>query len=549
MKRLIFILFLLPTQAFSAMSATGVWELNASGGAGNLAGCYFNPGGSNPGTDYTQLAGDAIYPAAKFNGTDLASTSGTTNPCVVTSASHNFVAADVRNSIHVTAGTSWTSDYYEIVSVAGNAATLDKACGSSASISGGTWYEGGGCSLGVTGAAGDTKLFGDMVAGNTIWIHSGTYSGGPDGDNITTTAGTATSPVSFLGYNSTRGDNPTGSSRPYLNGVINGTLTIGNYTTFSNIRFSNSDGASMVTLGQHSLAANDQFISYGGVIALQLQLEAMAFNVEVACPGGTGVYFNVVDSSLAYSYVHDSTYCIQDGANGSNEAVSIVGNILENCTTAAIYTPSNFTSLLQIMQNTLYGAENKLGIGVDISANAGDIRMVNNIFYGFTTGVTLPSGYSNMLDVSNAFYNNTTNTVNWAVGVGTLTNTNPQFSNIAQVTGTAGHLSSATLTDSGASFSNVTNNVDFVNIISGTGATAGLYLITGHTGTTLTLASAPGGSGTNINYQVTTGHNFAIGPGLKRLASPGAFQAGFTTNYQDIGAVQRREYGRQVIQK
>jgi hypothetical protein len=62
---------------------------------------------------------------------------------VITSATHNFVAADVGNLIQITAGTNWTTGFYQIVSVAANAATLDRAVGTAVSLTNGTFAVGG----------------------------------------------------------------------------------------------------------------------------------------------------------------------------------------------------------------------------------------------------------------------------------------------------------------------------------------------------------------------------------------------------------------------
>lgn len=71
--------------------------------------------------------------------TDLAATSGTTSAPVVTSASHNFVAADVGSLIYISAGTNWLVGWYQIISTATNAATLDHACASTSSPTAGSW--------------------------------------------------------------------------------------------------------------------------------------------------------------------------------------------------------------------------------------------------------------------------------------------------------------------------------------------------------------------------------------------------------------------------
>jgi hypothetical protein len=54
----------------------------------------------------------------------------------VTSASHNFVASDVGRMLRVDSGTGFTAGTYRIVSVALNAATLDRAVGTAGSTGG-----------------------------------------------------------------------------------------------------------------------------------------------------------------------------------------------------------------------------------------------------------------------------------------------------------------------------------------------------------------------------------------------------------------------------
>src|SRR5204863_5745937 len=94
---------------------------------------------------------------------------------------------------------------------------------------------------------------------------------------------------------------------------------------------------------------------------------------------------------------------------------------------------------------------------------------------------------------------------------------------------------------------------DCVYIVSGTGVTAGIYGISSISTTTnpsdtLNLDINPGTNTTaDKTYQITLGHNFAIGANLRALGFPGAFQASLTTGYADIGAVQRQEKGHGLI--
>src|SRR6266568_1510943 len=140
-----------------ALSSVITWEVRTTGSDTQCAG-GFKTGAT--GTDYSQQT------AAQFSGTDLV-IDATTNT-KVTSATHNFVAADVGNLIQITAGVGYTTGFYEIVSVASNAATLDRSPGA-VGLTGGTWWEGG--ALASPGMAGGAK-----VAGNQVWIKAGTYT-------------------------------------------------------------------------------------------------------------------------------------------------------------------------------------------------------------------------------------------------------------------------------------------------------------------------------------------------------------------------------------
>lgn len=115
-----------------ALSALVTWEVR-TGGSDTQCGGGFKTGAS--GTDYS------VQDAAQFSGTDavLGGGGGTT----LSSATHNFVAADVGNIIQITAGTGFTVGFYEIISVAANVATLDRSAGTNGSTAG-TWWEGGG---------------------------------------------------------------------------------------------------------------------------------------------------------------------------------------------------------------------------------------------------------------------------------------------------------------------------------------------------------------------------------------------------------------------
>jgi len=133
--------------------------------------------------DFGALYGSPVASVASATESDtlLASTNATTNPCVVTDGYWTFQSSDVGNKLVISAGTGWTAGTYTIASVSGGAATLNSACGSTASVSGGTWsisYNGGsGCTTGNAvsfsgGTNGSGASFTATVSGGAITGYS-----------------------------------------------------------------------------------------------------------------------------------------------------------------------------------------------------------------------------------------------------------------------------------------------------------------------------------------------------------------------------------------
>lgn len=140
--------------------------------------------------------------------TNLAATSANTTAPVVTSASYNFVAADVGAWIYVAGGTNWIKGLYQIVSVASNAATLNATagqyyladtngpyalgtvdgCATVASPTSGTW------SVDYTQQDSAQKTYTDLVQASTTTLTSAAnpFSVNQIGNTISITGGTGT---------------------------------------------------------------------------------------------------------------------------------------------------------------------------------------------------------------------------------------------------------------------------------------------------------------------------------------------------------------------
>ncbi len=532
---------LLSLNNYAAFNAGTVWEFRdtATGGA-MLNGCGFDSTVAPAGVDYTLQNG------AQAGASDLATTNGTSNPCTVTASSHNFVTADNGNAIHIASGGTFTAGWYEIKSTAANAATLDRACASGASTNSGVWKEGGACILGS--ATLDTNFFASattpIVAGNMVYFKNGSYTAG---SALTAgVAGSTNAPIPMIGYNSSRTDLPTGSTRPTVAMGANNWALAANWDVYGMII--TGTAAPVMTLGASAKFVNSKIINSSTTAAraaLQGGGNAFILNSELVSYRGPA-YSSSTANTLLYNYIHDSNIGFTS-ASTANQQV-FIGNIFaDNVTNGIIFTGASQSGNLTIIGNTFYGAENKLGVGVTVPSGTVHDRFINNIVYGFTTGVTnAETGQTISYDDYNNYFDNSTDNTNWTKGSHDIA-ANPGFGSIAQYTGATATTSGSVLTQSGATLPTLTPGADFVYLVSGTGITAGKYGIASNTSNTITLDIAPGTSAVADKvWQVTTGHNFSVGPAMKFKGFPGAFPAGLTTGYTDVGAAQRHEYGRPV---
>src|SRR5262249_6018915 len=185
-----------------ALPAATTWEIRTAGSDSNGGG--FVAGAS--GTDYSQ------QDSAQYTFTDLVVDASVNTK--VTSASHNFVAADVGNIMQINSGTGWTVGFYQIVSVASNAATLDRSP-AAVNTTGGTFHVGGAL---LTLGSIINSTSSQAKDGNVIWIKAGTYTVTA---SITLPANGFTSssgPLTFIGYNTSRGDR---STKPLITTATN----------------------------------------------------------------------------------------------------------------------------------------------------------------------------------------------------------------------------------------------------------------------------------------------------------------------------------------
>ena len=105
--------------AVVTLKNTSLIEVNRGGSDANCAG-GFDPSNLNMATNLT-------------------ATSGNTSAPVVSSASYNFVTADIGYWVFIQGGTNWIPGWYQIASVAANAATLTAGVGTAYLYDANTW--------------------------------------------------------------------------------------------------------------------------------------------------------------------------------------------------------------------------------------------------------------------------------------------------------------------------------------------------------------------------------------------------------------------------
>ncbi len=414
----------------------------------------------------------------------------------------------------------------------------------------------GGSTVGIT----DSDLMNTVSANSSTAAMRYFVQGGSSitytlGVATTFKQGSATWATIAEGYGTVRGDRPQGATRPIFacganvftksgkmfsiiftgtgtSVVSNGAAQTGGFT-MSGCKIVNSSA----TAGRAAMLArnsgsgtiyNNEFISYRGIAVSDIAA--------------------IITGAYLYNYIHDSDTGFQTSpsATGSGQ-VTISGNIIEGCVTYCIDGVNVIPPDYNIIGNTFYGAENKLGIALGIqTSDAQDITVLNNIFYGFSTVMSIADVQAVWTGDYNNFFNNTNdiNTVNhWQKGINDIA-VNPTFQSVAQVTGTTATTTAGNhLVDSGASFiiAGVTAGRDYLLVKSGTGVTAGIYgilSVDSATQITTDIALTANATGDKV-YQITTGHNLQVGSPMEFTGLPAAFPAGLTTSAVNAGAVQK----------
>lgn len=505
-----------------AIAPTCVWEVRTTGS--NTNGGGYVPGGG--GLDYSQ------QPTAQYT---LTGVTGVALSDTVASAS---ASSDmVGNIAYFVSGTNFIMGFYEIISVvAGVSIRFDRAVVGASNGTSGVINIGGSFKIGGTQ---DDNFFEAITGGNIVWIKSGTYTPGMN-VSVSSAASTSTNPSFIIGYDVTRGDNPTGSGRPLIMATA---MSFGQYQNlyYLSIQGTVSGICSLSTGGKIKCCKVYNSSSTPNRTALTLGTDGMAIGCEVICVNGTAISLNSTSKAIG-CYCHDSNVGFAIASTRVN-----VSECITHATRTAGINNTTFSTSNVFKNITMHGFATPRAntYGLLIGATPVNVHTMSCIITGQAVGIsgTTSQKYSNA-GCFNIFYNNTANAALYTLDVSDQTGLDPAYGDVSEISGSTATSAGSVLTDSSADFTSVVDGEDFLHIFSGTGVTVGVYPILSHTATTITsLGANPLGTSSagNIVYTITHGRNFAISSALKAEGFPSLFYGSNTTSYIDPGAVQRQE--------
>lgn len=517
--------------AILSISATGVVALSTVTGC--VTGSYVSGTASGKyGVDYSQ--NDSAIATST-----TATSSGAGSVILFAGSTQSMLG----NYVQIISGTLATPGWYEIIAeTAGVSITTDRA--STTGIASGITMNIGGAGR-LNGAEDAFQAM--LPAGSIIFVKNGSYTLSA-GISTANTNNTVITPAFWIGYNAVRGDACFGANRPAVAAGANA-VSFGVNQLFYNIIWTttaaNGVGCSGATRFVNCKITNSSTTANRyGLVAVDGML--VCIGCEAISQNGYGVGNSTAGSTYIYgSYIHDCNQgANSNGANGSNV---FIGNIFELNTTECI---GNASVSSTVMNNTFYGREAKVGIGINTTQVLAEVsRVINNIFYGLATGINIATGAAGTATgYANDFFNNTTDVTNWTKDI-TDVAVNPSFSGASQAVGTVGQgLSGSKFQDSTQNFTTagVVANRDFLHIVSGGSLTAGCYMVTAITTTTnpndtLTLNNSPGTGAATAVYYIGVSHNFLpTNTSLKGAGFPSFTNAtgSLTTGYPTQGAVQ-----------
>ena len=459
------------------------------------------PTGITIGVDYSQQN------TADATATDYVSVGASTT---LTSATAGFKLTHIGNIFHLTTtgtGGFGVVGWYTIATYTSTSqVTTDRTTNNGTALAAGTGYVGGAVDL--TGLLCDS-FFEAHIGGNNRWFRTGTYVLGSAVATVSASS-TTTNPCMAFGYVSQRGDVCAGDDRPFITSAANSWTTEA-YGQWHGLRFAGTT-SSVFLVSTGGKAINIKAVNTStnaGRAGINMGTDTLCESCEGISVNGNGISLGANAKSRACS-AHDSATGISFGS--SRGAASFCMS-WANTTAAINFSSSGATG--QASDCTLYGSEAKHGTGILIAATAANTYSVNNIIYGFTTGIAQTTLQQKAnTGRTNAFFNNTANVSNFFLDDYDITTVDPDFAAVSQLSGSTATISGSTLTQTGA-FGSVVDGKHYLHVLSGTGATVQIDPITSHTADTVTCTNAIGTNATPDKvWRIDTSTDFTIAGAL-----------------------------------
>lgn len=413
--------------SWCAINATMEWDVRTTGADTNGGG--FDSHVASPGTDFSQQNS----PQQTY--TDLV-IGGTTTQ--LTSSAHAFGSTHPGNMINITGGTGCTTGWFEIISVSGSTATMDRSVGTGASTCTGNM----GGSFATPG-----KAVAVAVNGNQIHLKTGTYT-------ITATF-TLSAPLHlrFSGYGTTHND---GGSRPTITTATNSiTMFTGggnNLLFIDNIILSNTAGTpgDCFASGQfEELYATRVKVAGAFHAAVNSNIiELVLEDTEVTGTTSSAIQGSGYAMLFKYSWIHGNT---GDGVtipnSNSDYPIYLYRSVFSDNTAAGVNYTANQKRQFHAIESVFYGnGDSGIKMGTTgsyvnnesaISTNGQAFSLENCIMYGNTGyGINQVNAVTAAWPVyasrNTAFGGNTTAArQNWSAGTNDVTLTGNPFTNAA----------------------------------------------------------------------------------------------------------------------
>jgi hypothetical protein len=360
--------------------------------------------GKNGGIDYTQ------QDAAQLSLTDLATDGAGTG---LSSVTGGFTAEMRGNIIYIRSGTGFTTGWYEIVSYTDtNNVTIDRNAGVSATAGSGE--------VGGSRAVPTDVFYETLIGGNKIYYEAGTYT-------LTAAVnvnadGSSTNYIVNEGFNTTRGDAPTGTDRPLIACGAN-TFVFDNYYRFENIRHTGT-GTEVLKVDNGGIVVNCCSINSSGTGNRNAFNSASSGELSIfeRCDGEStnGNAFRMSQHS------HHRGCVAKDSVTGFNSSITsgiqiMHFCIIDSCTTGISYGGGRSNA---VMNCTIYNCTT----GLSAAGNGRVNSILNNIFDSNTTAIsyTVEAKINTEYIDYNNFSNNTTDRVNVNSGPN-CTSLDPEF--------------------------------------------------------------------------------------------------------------------------